>query len=379
MQNLITNVGDSIARVQPKQVELRRVLACIEELCSSSGTGARIPAHRDLMRRFGASERTVLKALDEMQRSGRIVRRSGSGTYVSDRAVPIRRVPKTWTAERQGETIITIAVQDGSFFDKAVVKLEDLAEQSGLFVVSAFADSERRMRAMAPDISHPHGFIIFSGALFDIGLRLHNAGHRVVLVGKPAVSDSPFPVVYSDPEHAGYIAAKHLIDLGHEHFMYVHDDSEASHSPRLPGVHRAISEARQAGRKAELSLMHPDLYNPWVTDPMVLQRCFQASNGPTGVIAWNDTEAIAIINALKRASISVPEDVSVVGHDNLLAGEQSLPTLTTVDNSIDLQIKFALDFLLHDESLLPRSKAVIVPSLILRSSTSVSKSTMAKA
>src|SRR5690242_3551916 len=86
-----------------RRLELDRVIDQIDNLCDAFGVGARIPAHRDLMTRFETTERTVLGALTELQRRGRIVRRAGSGTYVaSPAAVSVSKEPEAWTAALAG-------------------------------------------------------------------------------------------------------------------------------------------------------------------------------------------------------------------------------------------------------------------------------------
>src|SRR5437763_1437464 len=91
-----------------------RVLQVIEELCASLDIGDRLPTHTELMRRFGASERAVLRALDELQRAGKIVRRNGVGTFVTDARLPgSSATPITGT---DGRTVVAVAQPDQSFF-----------------------------------------------------------------------------------------------------------------------------------------------------------------------------------------------------------------------------------------------------------------------
>jgi DNA-binding LacI/PurR family transcriptional regulator/DNA-binding transcriptional regulator YhcF (GntR family) len=365
MDTLTPKQNEEKTPLTGKKAELFRVEERIGDLCDSLKPGDRVPAHRELMRVFSASERTVLKALDEMQRKGRIIRRSGSGTYVSDRP---RRTP---FSRQAGEgSIVAISIHDDGFFDWVSNQLIGQIELAGMKSTQIFTTFDRGMRANTTHVKNPQGFVVFGHVLADVAQRLFDAGHRVVLVGEPPVDRVSYPIVYSDAEHAGYVAAKHLIDLGHSRLLYFHDDSAAGSSPRLPGIERAVNEARLSGKLAEIKRIHPDLYNPWLTDPATVSQYFQSNGAPTAIIAWNDSEGLAVVEALQRASISVPQDVSVIGHDNMPQGGSSSPPLTTIDSSISVLIKYVLDLVLRPEPPAPGSKTVIVPTLIARQSTS---------
>ena len=67
-----------------------------------------------------------------------------------------------------------------------------------------------------------------------------------------------------------------------------------------------------------------------------------AGNLPTAIIALNDRIAIGAINRLREDGIRVPEDVSVVGYDNIAVAEHFFPTLTTVDHQTDRLMDLAV-------------------------------------
>ncbi|MCF8002491.1 MAG: substrate-binding domain-containing protein, partial [Halanaerobiales bacterium] len=88
---------------------------------------------------------------------------------------------------------------------------------------------------------------------------------------------------------------------------------------------------------------------------------------PTAIFAASDLMAIGIIKALKDADIKVPEEISVIGFDNIFTGEYIRPSLTTVSqNAIDMGEK-AVEWIL-DESLRDKNKIYLKPELIKRQS-----------
>ena len=96
LKTLLLGTAGALAVVGGAQAADLSVAEPVEyvKVCDAFGVGSRIPAHRDLMARFETTERTVLGALAELQRRGRIVRRAGSGTYVATPAsVPSAPAP----------------------------------------------------------------------------------------------------------------------------------------------------------------------------------------------------------------------------------------------------------------------------------------------
>ncbi len=127
--------------------------------------------------------------------------------------------------------------------------------------------------------------------------------------------------VLVDNAAGGYQATKHLIDLGHRQIGYISDYlNDPFNSPvrdRFTGYKRALAEAgidfrpeyhRQGehGRFQAQQMTHDLLALP---DP------------PTAIFAYSDTQAIGVIEALRELSLSVPDDLSVIGFDNIEAAE----------------------------------------------------------
>jgi len=90
---------------------------------------------------------------------------------------------------------------------------------------------------------------------------------------------------------------------------------------------------------------------------------------PTGITVWNDHEAAKLLAILTRAGIRVPEEVSLIGYDNVPESNRVYPALTTIDAGIPQLIRVAVDML---TGAVPpqRSRSVMVlPTLVVRDST----------
>ena len=178
---------------------------------------------------------------------------------------------------------------------------------------------------------------------------------------------SPANCVNSDDEMGAYHAAQHLLNLGHVNIGVIAGPAEwASTARRVWGYQRALSHLGletaktlhmsettiESGREAYCRLIeaHPDI---------------------TAICAVNDSMAIGAIRAAKAQGKRVPEDLSVVGFDDITWAELNDPPLTTIRiprQQMGKEAAHRVLMLLHDPDLL--ASEVIVPvHMVERNST----------
>lgn len=373
---MITNVADTTKRrngAEPPRAmrrrEMNRVIEQIEHLCDAFGVGARIPAHRDLMTRFETTERTVLGALAELQRRGRIVRRAGSGTYVASAMTAVSEAVSEEPAAGQMSVgnIIVVGSHDQGYYSRAIEMAFRHAQEHDLGVSYEPPNFERLMAMPRMQDGTAYGFIILGSLHIYNAKALSEAGHRVVGIGDRGLGHwNAFPCVHPDNTVGGYLAASHLIEYGHRRIGYL----AAGSNPRLWGHEQAVRQAQEAGQDVQSIMIGRDTFNEWQKDPSLGEAFFAAPDRPTGFCAWNDTDAIRLMTFLMSVGLRVPSDVSIVGYDNLPVGETISPALSTVETRLDDQVKLALN-LLTSPSGLPRHSVVVEPELVVRSSTQV--------
>jgi LacI family transcriptional regulator len=106
----------------------------------------------------------------------------------------------------------------------------------------------------------------------------------------------------------------------------------------------------------------------WKSHPELVRGYFEGPQAPTAVLAWNDHEAVALLGHLARAGLRVPQDVSLVGYDNLSEGQLVHPALTTVETAVEQQLRAALEILTCETPVSPHHSVVVLPHLIPRDS-----------
>lgn len=151
--------------------------------------------------------------------------------------------------------------------------------------------------------------------------------------GFPVVADGfqGHPNGYSvtgDDEEAAYLAVKHLIDLEHRNIGLVSFaplDYQAAYE-RYRGYRRALAEANLPLDERRVTTAQ---YTPH-SGLIAARRLLDTSSEITAIFATNDNVALGVIAALRERELTIPDDVSLVGYDDIPAAEVTVPALTTV-------------------------------------------------
>ncbi len=125
----------------------------------------------------------------------------------------------------------------------------------------------------------------------------------------------------------GLAATKYLVDLGHERVAIITGPTELLCSRARFDGYRAALE--RAGLSVDESLVRPGDFRVKAGYEQA-RSLFNLSQRPTAIFAGNDLAALGVLRAAREAGLRVPEDLSVVGFDDIPLAEWSNPALTTV-------------------------------------------------
>jgi LacI family transcriptional regulator len=130
-----------------------------------------------------------------------------------------------------------------------------------------------------------------------------------------------------DDERGAFEATRYLLDRGHRRIAHLRGDQRyASAQARAAGYRRALTAA---GLAADPELIQGDEWTPLAVDPIV-SRLLGLPEPPTAIFAANDSLAFRAIEVLRAAGRRVPDDVAVVGFDDIPLAREMVPPLTTV-------------------------------------------------
>jgi DNA-binding LacI/PurR family transcriptional regulator len=174
-----------------------------------------------------------------------------------------------------------------------------------------------------------------------------------------------------DDVRAGRLAVAHLTGLRHRSFVHLRGPDVNSSLLRLLGYRQALTEARLWPQPV-IEADSPDL-----PSRQAAVAAFLASvRPPVAMVAYDDMSAVAALHAAHRAGWRVPEDLSVVGIDDIQVAGYTNPGLTTV-----AQPKYQLGALAVDAVLTPGAHAgprVLDGELVIRDSTAPAEAAAAR-
>jgi LacI family transcriptional regulator len=176
-----------------------------------------------------------------------------------------------------------------------------------------------------------------SGTLVDGAVLVTPAVSLEAVPGTPVVAVDPhtgpshLPTIDSDNLRGAQLATEHLLELGHRRIAFLSGRPDLQSAElRKTGYLRALAAA---GVPADETLIRDGAYDPEVSAASA-HDLLTAPDRPTAVFAANDLSAIATVDAAGLLGLSVPDDLSVVGFDNVPESALCSPPLTTVDQPI---------------------------------------------
>jgi LacI family transcriptional regulator len=175
-------------------------------------------------------------------------------------------------------------------------------------------------------------------------------------------------VVLTDHQLGGFLATRHLLELGHTRIACIAGPSSISpSSERITGYRKALE---QAGIVPDDDLIIRGDYHPQ-TGMDITQTILHIHPRPTAIFALNDLMAIGALRALAEAGYVVPRDMAVVGYDDLEIARFINPPLTTIAQPKKEIGRQAVNLVVERMSSKnrPPSRLVLPPELIVRRST----------
>jgi len=175
-------------------------------------------------------------------------------------------------------------------------------------------------------------------------------------------------VVLTDHQLGGYLATRHLLELGHTRIACIAGPSSITPgAERMIGYRRALEEA---GLSYNESLVVRGDYHPQ-SGLESTHSILKMDPRPTAIFALNDLMALGALRAAAEAGYSVPKDLAIVGYDDLELSHFTNPPLTTIaqpKKEIGVQaVNLLVDRMSQKNR--PPSRVVLPPELIVRRST----------
>lgn len=295
------------------------------------------PTLQDVARKAGVSAATVSYVLNGTGSVGQDVQKQ-----VRDAAKSIRyRVNRAARATRTGQThSIGLILPDlnNPFFPEMAHVVQAAARRAGyaVFLIDSEGDSEIE-RSGAEDLigRGVEGIVWFPASEQDV-LAEFRDDVPIVVVDRPLPH---YDTVSSDYDAGGVVLAEYVIGSGHERIgMVVGPQTLSSAVQRRNGFVRAI------GKQGKIIWEIENDFSIKLSDET---RQHVNGEGVTVIVCGNDLIAIGVMRALHDHGRRVPDDVSVVGFDDIPWAGYSIPGLATVRQPFSALGKQAADLLIR--------------------------------
>ncbi len=282
------------------------------------------------------------------------------------------------TAHDQGKLIELVFDNIDSEWSLQIIRgVERVARENGLSVI--LTESGRHL-SIAPDWidgilrRQPVGVVLlFSNLSIDNKRQLATRNIPFVVLDPAGDPDPDVSSVGSGNWSGGLAATRHLIELGHRRIAMVNGPLEMLCSrARLSGYRAALDEA---GIPFDPALIEVGQFH-YEDGVAAGTRLLTMPDRPTAIFAGNDLQAFGVYEAARLLGLVVPDDISVVGYDDVPSASWMAPKLTTVRQPLIEMAEQAtrLVLALRDDPHRKLVRVDLATSLVVRASTAPPRS-----
>ena len=322
---------------------------------------------KDVAALAGVSFATVSRALDDHPDISRETKEK-----VRAACAQLGYVPNSAARGLTGQATHTIGVVvpdvSNPYFSDMATAIEQAAAERGyrMLLSNSTQDARQELQAIEGFLCRRIDGILISS--LSPGIQ---AEHRAILGDLPCVymginHDSQCSYVAGDNFSGAYQATRYLLELGHRDLVFLGGrERSLTREQRARGFRRALEEAGLTGREYATAQAPDDSGRRWSYE--IASELFRQSKLPDAVLAFSDIMALRVMEAAEACGVRIPEDVSLVGYDNIAFSALPRVQLTTVSQKKRRQGRLAVAQLVAQiQGDRRRSVHLVQPELIVR-------------
>lgn len=290
---------------------------------------------KDVAKLAGVSSATVSRVLNEADKvSPKTKERIDKAIVTLD----FRPNANARALVKQTNNVIGVVISQlaSPFFAKMVSSIEYAAKKKNFNVIistgSLVADKElqaiQSLRAQGCQAIVVNSKVLADDVLIDLAKSIPG----FVLINK-FIEEIADRCVWFDNIRGGFIMAKYILSLGHTDIAILstkHNIHDASR--RLKGIKRAFFEHKIKLKKDNIYYASPD----YIGGKKAVEELIDKGQKVTAILCYNDGMATGAISALTEKNYLIPEDISIVGFDDVFLAQYCMPKLTTIKYPIDI-------------------------------------------
>ncbi|MFC1481372.1 substrate-binding domain-containing protein [Candidatus Neomarinimicrobiota bacterium] len=336
----------------------------------------RIATQNELAAQYGVSLITVKKALAELSSEGIIYSRVGKGTFIT--ATPMRK------AQVPHKSIgLVLSDLTTPFFSLIVQSAEKKTSELGYnLLLKSSSDREEKEETQ---IAHFQNIGVRGVIIASMGhhhqatngiLQLQEKKFPFIMVSY--VQNEDISYIGTDHVYGAQLATEHLIDLGYKRIGYINsEETDILGQLRQQGYERALV-ASGHGVDKDIIFQQPltNGKNQFQAGYQLGLQFAKVDNRPDAIFAFNDLTALGFEQSVLSQGLRIPEDVAIVGFDNIERDLYAPVPLTTVRPPTSTIGALAVETLVRmingDQSV---TRTFLKPQLVIRESCGANKAT----
>ncbi|MDD2534361.1 MAG: GntR family transcriptional regulator [Eubacteriales bacterium] len=331
--------------------------------------GEKLPSEHELMSQFNVSRNTIRQAFSELTSLGLIYKEQGKGTY--SKFVPKSRNSKKIVA------VITTYISDYIFPD-IIFGIEEVLSGEGysMLLSNTNNNKDKETQFLNNIIEHDVAGLIIEptrSALANINQpifdELIRKGVKIVFINA-TYDDVPASSVLLDDERGGFLAAEHLIRLGHTRIAGIFKKDDIQGLKRRKGF---VAAMKQYKLPIEINqIVEYETTNEHIHPYILAKTLLSQPDRPTAFVCYNDNVAAIVVQAIRDRGLSIPESVAVVGFDDSKRSiDGSIKLTSVIHPKIEMGRRAASFMIEMLDNQLDDLQFVYRPELIIRESTGV--------
>lgn len=312
--------------------------------------GDRLPTEMELAQEFGVSRITSKRALEELRTSGLIYRVRGKGSFVAEpgqTGVLADKMAGGLDYSKVIELVIPFSASNGGMMT-TISGASRIASEKGYILDIKYSNNDlNEERALLEGLYEKGvGGIIFypisDGKNLEVMNMLSMNEYPIISIDRYYES-LPISYVISDNLKGEYDVVRYLLGLGHRNIAFVSDtkiEDATSVRNRYFGYCRALKESgiQVCTEYVINGSFRGETKNETLAELM--------EKGVTAICCVNDYVALLVLQGLKNLEVEVPEEISVVGFDNLDISEMAYVPLTTVTQDMACMGEYAARYII---------------------------------
>lgn len=258
------------------------------------------------------------------------------------------------------------------FYAEVARQIENRSRERGFHVMMCSTDNEEEKEKNYLSLLTRQRIdgLILASAFRNIDVLskvIQNQKYPVVLIASD-IPKLPIHSVRVDDYQGSYLAASHLVQLGHKRIAMIAEKVRSNHQ-RITGYKDVLGEY-------DLPLLDEYIVQTEATNEKgyeAAKKLLSLENRPTAIFAGNDLLATGVIRAAKSLDLDVPKQLSVVGFDNTILSTVLTPALTTIAQPVREMGSKVVDLLIEEmeQPSKYKQRLLFTPELIVRESTAL--------